>query len=315
MSRAELIETTRATLTKAGYDVSSVLNLRSICFDVVARRGDKLLIIKILSNVDAFSRDNAEEMKVLAEALTASPVLIGERSSSGALETGIVYSRFNIPIISNETLSDHTIEEVPPLIFAAPGGMYVRLDNSLLKEIRERDSISLGTLAEIAGVSRRTIQMYETGMGAMIDAALRIEEFLNTPMIVPLNPFEYKPEDTADKYEISGSNRTGSIVLNRLLDIGFSITPVMKSPFDALSRVKEVIILTGTGDDEEKLIQRAMITSEVSNLAGRPSVVIVERTRDRDNIKTTAVISIDELHKIDDSIALTDLIMARSTKR
>lgn len=157
--------------------------------------------------------------------------------------------------------------------------------------------------------------MYETGMGAMIDAALRIEEFLNTPVIVPIDPFEYKPEDTADKYEISGSDRTGSFVLNRLLDIGFSVTPVMKSPFDALSRVKEVIILTGTGEDEEKLIQRATITSEVSNLAGRPSVVIVERTHDRDCIKTTAVISKEELRKIDDSNALTDLIMSRSTKK
>ena len=315
MSRAELIETTRATLTKAGYEVSSVLGLRSICFDVVARKDDSLLIIKILSNVDALSKDNAEEMKVLAEALSANPLLIGERSSSGALEPGIVYSRFNIPIISNETLIDHAVEEVPPLIFAAPGGMYVKLDSELLKEIRERNHISLGSLAQIAGVSRRTIQMYETGMGAMIDAALRIEEFLNVPMIIPLNPFEYTPESTAEKYEVSGKSRTDSTVLNRLIDIGFSITPVVKSPFDALSRVKEVIILTGAGEDEERLIQRAEITSEISKLAGRPSVVIVKRDKNIDSIKTTAVISVDELNKIDESDELTELVLARSTRK
>ncbi|MGE0015462.1 MAG: transcriptional regulator [Candidatus Methanomethylophilaceae archaeon] len=315
MSRAELIESTRAILTSAGYDVSSTLNLRSVCFDIVARRDDKLLIIKILSNVDAFSRENAEEMKVLAEALKASPLLIGERSSSGVLEVGIVYSRFNIPIISNETLADHIIEEVPPLIFAAPGGLYVKLDGDLLKSVRNKEGLSLGVIAEMAGVSRRTVQMYESGMGAMIDAALRIEEFLNMPMILPLDPFAYKTEDTATKYEISGAARTGSDVLNKLLDIGFSVTPVMKSPFDALSRVEEIIILTGTGTDEEKLIQRASVTSEVSSLAGRPSVVIVGRTRDRNNIKTTAVISTDELSKIDDSDELTDLVMTRSTKK
>lgn len=315
MSRAELIETTRATLTRAGYEVSSALNLRSICFDVVARKDDSLLIIKILSNVDAFSKDNAEEMKVLAEALSASPLLIGERSSSGGLEPGIVYSRFNIPIISNETLVDHAIEEVPPLIFAAPGGMYVKLDSNLLKEIRESNQISLGSLAQIAGVSRRTIQMYETGMGAMIDAALRIEEFLNVPMIIPLNPFEYTPDSTAEKYEVSGRERTDSVILNRLIDIGFSITPVMKSPFDALSRVKEVIILTGAGEDEERLLQRAAITSEVSNLAGKPSVVIVKRDKNIDSVKTTAVITFDELKRIDESDDLTELVLARSTRK
>ncbi len=315
MSRAKLIEITRATLARAGYDVSSALNLRSICFDVVARKDESLLIIKILSNVDAFSKDNAEEMRVLAEALSASPILIGERSSSGVLEPGIVYSRFDIPIISNETLVDHAIEEVPPLIFAAPGGMYVKLDSELLREIRETNRISLGSLAQIAGVSRRTIQMYETGMGAMIDAALRIEEFLDIPMIIPLNPFEYTPKSTAEKYEISGDERTDSVVLNRLIDIGFSITPVMKSPFDALSRVKEVIILTGTGEDEERLLQRAAIASEVSSLAEKPSVVIVKHAKDRDSIKTTAVITVDELKRIDESDDLTELVLARSTRR
>ena len=191
MTRENLINTTRAILAKAGYDVSSALSLRSICFDVVGRKDDKLLIIKILSNVDAFSRDNADEMKVLADALCASPLLIGERSSSGELEPGIVYSRFNIPILSNETLA----EEVPPFIFAAPGGLYVKLDSNLLKAVREERGISLGSLAEIAGVSRRTIQMYETGMGAMIDAAMRLEEFLDVPIIEPVDPFEYKHEN------------------------------------------------------------------------------------------------------------------------
>ena len=53
--------------------------MRGISFDIVARRDDRLLIIKILSNVDAFSKENADEMSVLAEALGASPLLVGEK--------------------------------------------------------------------------------------------------------------------------------------------------------------------------------------------------------------------------------------------
>jgi putative transcriptional regulator len=157
--------------------------------------------------------------------------------------------------------------------------------------------------------------MYEAGMGAMIDAALRIEEFLNTPMILPLDPFEYKPDLTAERFKLTGTERTGSSVLNRLLDIGFSITPVMKSPFDALSRTDEALILTGTGEDEDKLIQRALITSDVSKLAGKPSVVIVKDSNSRYRIKTTAVITVEELGKMDESDELTDLVLSRSTSR
>ena len=195
MGRNDLINTTRAILAKAGFDVSSALSLRGICFDVVARLDDRVLIIKVLSNIDAFSKDNAEELKTLADALGATPIVIGERSSSGSLEAGIVYSRFNISIISNDTLADLLLEDAPPFIFAAPGGLYVKLDSDMLRAAREERGISLGTLAETAGVSRRTIQMYESGMGAMIDAALRIEEYLGLPIVEPIDPFEFKSKE------------------------------------------------------------------------------------------------------------------------
>lgn len=315
MSREDLINITRSLLARAGYGVSSPLNLRSICFDVVARKEEKLLIIKVLSNIDAFSKENAEELKILADALGASALLIGERSSSGALEEGIIYSRFDVPIISNETLMSYVIEEEPPMIFAAPGGLYVRLDGELIREMRERSGISLGVLAETAGVSRRTIQMYESGMGAMIDAALRIEEFLDAPIIMPLDPFEYRTETSAGKYEITGKVRTGSEVMNKLLEIGFSITPVAKSPFDALSRADDVLILTGAGGDDERLMQRALVASEISDIVGRLSVIIVDREPVRENINKTAVVSNQELRKMDESDMLTDLVLSRSTKR
>lgn len=313
MAREDLINTTRAILAKAGYDISAPLALRSMCFDVVARRDRELLIIKVLGNVDAFSRENAEEMKILADALSANPVLIGEKSSSGELEAGIVYSRFNIPILSNETLADHLLEEVPPFIFAAPGGLYVRLNNNLLRDIRESKSISLGTLAEVAGVSRRTIQMYESGMSAMIDAALRLEEYLDMPIIEPVNPFEYKSENRSGEYEIkAGDRRTDSIILNHLLDIGYSVTPTIKSPFEALSRDKEMIIMTSLDNDKEKIRQKAYAASDISRISGTPSVIIVENQRGLDGLRFTAVVTKDEVRDIDDKSELTDIVMNRS---
>ncbi|MFA7044413.1 MAG: helix-turn-helix domain-containing protein, partial [Bacteroidales bacterium] len=261
-----------------------------------------------------FSRENAEEMKVLAEALSASPVLIGERSSSGALEPGIVYSRFDISIISNDTLADHLLEEVPPFIFAAPGGLYVKLDSALLKEIRESKGVSLGTLAETAGVSRRTIQMYEAGMGAMIDAALRLEEFLKVPIIEPVNPFGYNPKHKTKEYELFGNERTESIIFNHLLDMGFAVTPVSRSPFEALTRSKQMIILTGLGNDDEKLIQKAIIASDISKISGKHSVIIVECKHGLENVESTAIVTKDELKKMDDKEELTDIVLSRGNK-
>lgn len=314
-----MINTTRAILAKAGFDVSSAIHLRSLCFDVCARRDNIMLLIKVLSNVDAFSRKNADEMKIMADALQASPILIGETSSSGKLEKGIIYTRFKIPIISNETLSDELLEDVPPFIFAAPGGLYVKIDSDALRDIREMRGISLGTLAETAGVSRRTIQLYESGMGAMIDAALRLEEYLDAPIIQPLNPFEYVSDrQELDKFQITDpKQQTGSTSLDHMVTIGYSITPIVRGPFDAVSKDTDhgVVVLTGVGSDDSKLIQKAMVASELSNLSHRPAVIIVQKKQHDDNIENTALITDEELHRIDDKTVLNDIIMSRSTKK
>ncbi len=318
MNREDMINTTRAILAKAGFDVSSAISIRSICFDVVGRRGSTLLIIKVLSNVDAFSRENANEMKIMSNALDASPMIIGETSSSGKLEKGIIYTRFKIPIISNETLADQLLEEVPPFIFAAPGGLYVKIDSDTLRELREERGISLGTLAETAGVSRRTIQMYENGMGALIDAALRLEEFLGTDIIEPLDPFTYAKDEKVEAKEVKGAgSKTGSDQLDRLVNIGFSITPIVRGPFDAITRDSDsnTVLLTGVGDEESKLIQKALIVSELSNLSHRHSVVIVRKKPEHERIRSTALVTDDELKKIDDKDQLTDIVLSRSTKK
>lgn len=314
MSRTDLINTTRAILARAGYDVSSSLSLRGICFDVVARQDEKVLIIKVLSNIDAFSKENAEEMKTLAVALGATPLVTGERSSSSPLELGIVYSRFNISIVSNETLADLLLEDTPPFIFAAPGGLYVRLDSDLLRSAREARGISLGTLAETAGVSRRTIQMYETGMGAMIDAALRLEEYLDLPIIEPIDPFTFKSEER-EREERQVQEPVDSFAVGQLTSLGFSVRQVTRSPFEAVTHGENAVMLTGIGSDDEKVVQRAIVASELSRVMDRFSVLIVEKKHDRDNINNTAVVSNEELKKIDQPTELTDLVASRGTKK
>lgn len=311
MSRDNLIDATRTILGRAGYRLSPPMALRSVCFDIVGRRGDIMLIVKVLGNVDALSRENGEEMKVLAEMLGATPLVIGEKSSAGVLEPGIVYSRFDIPIISAETLSDYVLRDESPFVMAAPGGLYVRLDSALLKDIRESRDISLGTLAEVAGVSRRTIQMYESGMGAMIDAAMRIEEYLDAPIIRPVDPFEFRG-DKVRRHELSGVDKTESAVLDHLLGMGFSITPVLRSPFEAITRDNRTVILTGLGGETDKMLQKAALASDISVIFGKHSIIVVDDERSQGNIKSTVVVTKKELNHMEDKGQLTDLMMNRS---
>ena len=303
----------RELLLRSGFKASLPLRLRSIAFDIVARRDQSLLLVKVLTNIDAFSKENADELKVLAEALGGSIMLVGERSGSGDLEQGIVYSRFDIPIVSYATMKDLLMEDEPPFIFAAPGGLYVRLDSSLLHRLREERGISLGTLAEVAGVSRRTIQMYETGMGAMIDAALRLEEYLGKPIVVPVDPLGYKPQaQEAKPLEMEKCDEFSKNIYGMLIQLGLLVKPTEKCPFEALTLDRDLLILTGLGRDEARLMDKAKMVSDFSRITGKESVIFIERLRTRQSIEGTALIGRDELRKIHESERLRRMVNVRS---
>ncbi len=317
MTRREVSTEIRTMLSNLGFSVSEQHSIRSISFDIVARKDDILLIIKVLGNVDAFSRDNAKEMRILANLLGASPIIIGAKSSTGDIEDGIVYFRFGIPIISMLTCEDFFVEEVPPFVFAAPGGLYVHMDGDLLRKIRERNKQSLGTLAEAARVSRRSIQLYESGMGAMVDAALRIEEFLAEPIIIPVNLFSCppNPEDETsqwiDSFEaFEGLERE---VFNHLNLLGYRILSTKRSPFDALTKDSKTLILTSFERNDGMLAKKAKVVTNISKVVEKHSVIFVEKSR-RKNLEGTPLIDKKELKNIDDSQGIIELILERKVE-
>ena len=313
--REELLTRLRETLAKTGFFISDPHNIRSISFDIIARRDKELLIIKALSNIDSLSGDDAEVLRILATTLGGSPMVIGLHSSSAKLDHGILYSRFGIPIISEATFHEHMLEGVPPFVYAAPGGLYVRLDGELLRKIREDRNISLGMLAEIAGVSRKAIQMYESGMGAMVEIAAKLEEYLNEPIVVPLNPFAYTLEvaktlRTFDEFK--GLNRD---VFEMLKEIGYSVTPTIRCPFDALASEQDVLLLTGVEDDVKMMVRKARVVGNISRVTEKKSVIFVQQETSTESIEGTPLITKDELRRADDADDVLELILKRERRR
>ncbi len=187
MSRSALIENVTAMLEDAGFAVSDRCVIRPKSFDVAARRGDDLLFVKILGNVDAFDGPTGAEMRRLGHYLHGTPVVIGLRTRDEDLERGVVYFRHGVPVISPDTALDFFVEGVPPLVYAAPGGLYVNIDGDVLADEREERGWSLGRLATELGVSRRTVSKYEDGMNASIDVAVKLEDVFDDALTSPVD--------------------------------------------------------------------------------------------------------------------------------
>ena len=311
MNREQLINEIRDLLAKTGFYLSDKANTRGMSFDIIARRDQNLLMIKVLANVDAFTETNARELKLIARTLNGSPILVGQRSGGGRLEEGVIYSRFGVPILSKETFVDFFAEGVPPFVFSAPGGLYVRLDGDLLRQLRDTKNISLGTLAEVAGVSRRTVQMYLEGMSATIDIALRLEEFFGEPLVIPVDPFAYTKDLEQALVSWNEFDTFEKHVFQKLQNLGFEVLPTLRCPFEALTSDREAIYLTGVRTGNENVEEKVAIVSNISKVAERDSVVFVEKSRVRMSIRGTPIINKDELRKIKEREEIQDLIEER----
>ena len=298
-NRDEMIGRITVVLAKAGFFLAECRGVRSITFDVIARRDRDLLLIKVLRNVDGFSRENAGEMKRVASALDGKPIIIGLHSGGGTLEDGIVYSRFEIPIITPVTLEDELLEGVPPFVMAEPGGLYVRIDSELLRRLRDEMDISLGAMSEIAGVSRRAIQMYESGMKAVIDVAQRLEDFFNMPFVLPLQEWrtgESKHEQWSKDFEnFAGFNGE---VYKMLSEIGCSVLPTKHSVFDAITKDRESLYVAWLAGEIGDFSGKIEVLDNIIRITERDALIFVERNTEKGTVMGIPVVDRDDLLKL-----------------
>lgn len=314
--RATLLTQVRAVLTRAGYYLSADSAMRPLSFDVVARRDDQLLLVKVLTNVDGLTETVAQELRTIAGLLDAAPLVVGERSSSRELEAGAVYLRYGVNIVTPETLREYLEDGVEPAVYAAPGGFYVNLDGARLRELREERGLSLGDLAQAAGVSRRAIGMYEDGMGAMVEVAIRLEEFLSEPLAKPVDPFRPQPAPTAPAAAATHAwpDTFEGSMMRAMSELGFRVVPTAKSPFNAITK-EDQVVLTGVAAETPDLQRRAAATTNLTEVTETYGVFFVERTTTRAAIEGTAVVSRDEMENASDPRDLIRLIEERRGRK
>ncbi|WP_327050719.1 transcriptional regulator [Halomicrococcus gelatinilyticus] len=313
MSRSALVGNVTAMLEDAGFVVSDRCAIRPKSFDVAARRGPDLLLLKILGNIDAFDAATGTEMRRLGTYLDGTPIVVGLRTRDQDLEPGVVYFRHGVPVLSPDTAMDLFVEGVPPLVYAAPGGLYVNIDGEVLKDEREERGWSLGQLASELGVSRRTVSKYEGGMNASVEVALELEEMFDSDLTSPVSVLdgadEINDEPEPDEPDAGKGDEHMVTVLTR---VGFTVHPTTRAPFKTVSEDdREARVLTSHSTFNEAAEKRARIMSSISQVAKTRSVYFVDEAR-RETVEDTALVERDEIEQIDDAEELQKLIRERA---
>ena len=308
-SREILLKEVYEMLQNNGFATSDPKDLIHAGFDIVARKDSLILIIKIAANASSINNAGVAGMSTLARAVDGSSMIVALKAGTEPIEDGVMYTRAGIPLLSPQTFYDLVVEGVPPLVYAVSGGYYVNIDSEAIRKARA-GGLSLGELAETGGVSRRAIRMYEDGMSAKLEVAIRLEEKIGVELIVPVDPLSAVPDENQELKENPAEGLARDIFM-RLHEIGYSVKQANQCPFDAVTRDRETILFTGIGQKNSDLARRARIISNLSKILDKHSVIFVDRMGKRLNLGGTPIIGCEELNKANDKKIIMQMIEER----
>lgn len=322
MHRDQVLLEITELLASHGFETSNIYD-RS-CFDMMARRELILLLLKVLINVDGFSSQQAQEIKRLARIFLASPLIVGFKSKTELLEEDVVYERHGIPVVAPETLRNMVVDEVYPEVLAGRGGYYVNINGEILKEVRERENLSLKDLADIAHVSRETIYKYEHGMvRAYPETAMLLENILNIKITLDIDLFK-TPEPESDMLKSDQASETEDNLQDispepkELIKLGFGVLPTYRTPFDAISQANsrkenENILLTNLekNRNNQALKKMALNVKDLSYITKKEAVFIMESKRVVECIEGIPAVNTDEICEMENCREFIQLLKER----
>ncbi|TFF92702.1 transcriptional regulator [Candidatus Thorarchaeota archaeon] len=319
-ARTQLVTDVIGQLEDAGFNLSSQCDVRPSCFDLVARKGDQLILVKVLGNIDALTAEDAMSLQLVAHFFNATPLIIGKKTRRGKLDDGVVYKRYGVSTIAPPSFERLVSEQQLPREFVQRGGRFVAIDGAKLREARRNLNISTEELAKCAQVSTGAILAYERDeIDVSKDVAEKIAEklelVLETDLIIPVDllskPSEVpKLQGKSEKEWVSDIERRVDVFFERL---GMSVLWTDRAPFHVAAKEEGPPLMSGVGSLKSWTLKKRMgILKSVSEITDSETVIIVEEGQAEENVSDLPVIRQLELDEIEKSDELKKIISERS---
>ncbi len=315
-NRTQLIQEVTLHLEEAGFDVSSQCDVRPSCFDMAARKGEQLFLIKALANIDAFTREDALALELVARFFNAVPLVVGKKTRRGALDKNVVYKRYGVSTIAPPSFQSIIVEDEMPREFIQRGGRFVSINGAKLKEVRLSRRMSQEELADCIQVSARAVLAYERDeMDVSSEVAERLEKVLETDLIIPVDILS----QPAIRRDIASAEQPIDMPdlerrVNEFFEkLGMRVLWTDRAPFHVAAKEDESPLMSGVGSLRSSSLQkRVEILKSVAKVAESDAVIIVEDGTAEESVSHLPVIRQLELDEIDKPGDLRKIIEERS---
>ncbi len=319
-ARSQLTQEVVSQLEDAGFRLSSQCDVRPSCFDLVARKGEKLILIKVLANIDVLTSQDAIALQLVAHFFNATPLVVGQKTRKGKLDPGVVYKRYGVSTIAPPSFQSMIAEQRMPREFSQKGGRFVAIDGEKLRKARLEQKMTTGELADCVQVSARAVLAYEKDyehMGVSTDTAERLEKVLETDLIIPIDLLhERVTEKTLEQPDESQDIPDLEVRVNHFFErLGMRVLWTDRAPFHVAAKEEGPPLMSGVGSITSwSLKKRVEILKSVSKVTESNAVIIVEEGQAEESVSDLPVIRQLELDHIEKPRELKKIIEERSNQ-
>ena len=232
--KQQIIDNISILLLKNGFLVKTIKG----CFDILARKDSKILLIKTLEDANSLNNLAIKYMKNIASTINATLIIVGQKSGF-KLKDDVVYTRLGIYTINFGTFRNF-MNDKPLYIKSNKAGLTVQINSERLKNLREEENISTSLLSRKIGVSGAMIKRYENQDSEVsFNRAKKLYDIFGHNAFKPIAILSSKLEEEVNelsKYSI------------KYEQLGFAARDTKKVPFDIIAKKNKNIILTKIGD-------------------------------------------------------------------
>ncbi|MBI3033566.1 hypothetical protein HYY72_00205 [Candidatus Woesearchaeota archaeon] len=281
--KGQLADRLGIILLKSGFAVKC---LPRRWFDIVARRGDSILIIKVLNDANSISFELAREMSRIASLISAAPLIIAEKAGS-FLDDGVVYLRFGVRTISIRTFED-CINNRLPFVTSNQSGLTASIDARRLAEEMAAQGYSLTYLSGRVGVSKQMIARYRVEKSEIsIKKAHMMQRIFGDRIFERVDIFSSGEETPLEKQSVEAL---------KYESLGFKAVDAKKAPFDIVAKKGREIIFTDVGDNPHPELE------SITRLIDAEKLVIFDRKKPSDrsipNISREEFLDLDTANEL-----------------
>jgi len=291
-------------LVKNLLDKEFQLFLTQGCFDIAARK-EFVVLIKALTNVDGFVKEQAQSLKAISYFVSAYPLVVSEKTNRGSLRDEVIYSRFQVPVVTPQMFECMIEEEVIPEVKAIKGKHTVTINTTYLRKKREELDLSLEKLSKQIGISKKALYEIENQrVNPTLETVKRLEELLDVDLKMP-----YKMERVERTY-IEPKNEFQKKVSLEFSRLGIDNSAVTSTSFEIIGKEKNSLI-TGLSNNTVKIKKVVSQVKGLSSIFSSQKMFVAKKSHEQ-AIEGVPIVLESELPELGSSRELNKLIKEKS---